>query len=272
MLTFHLDELDSTSEQAKRLAMRYPEQPLLVTAKRQTAGRGRSGRMWHSPVGGAWFSLVWPIANRIEHSSVMPLLVGWVVLKSIRAVIGSSHTLKMKWPNDVLLGDHDQKIAGVLCEQVLQKGYGGAGPALVVGVGINVNFDPSQLGDDLRCTATTLLSAIGKVIELPGFIGLCVHQMIAALDGSDYESLSATTLQDLEAHLAWINQPVSLRNGNQLIHGICRGLDPSGRIQIMVDQQLQLFDAGEVSRLSYQEGGAHSSTVDLKQGLSMPIG
>lgn len=257
MQTFHLDELDSTNEHAKRLAMRYPGQSLLVTANRQTAGRGRSGRLWQSPVGGAWFTLVWPIEKPIEHASVIPLLVGWAVLQSVRKVIGATHTLKIKWPNDVLLGDEQLKVAGVLCEQVLPTDHGGAGGGLVVGVGINVNFDQAQLDDDLRCAATTLLSATGRAIELSDLIELCVQHIVAALDGPDRDGLTATTLQQVKTHLAWMNESVCVRSGHRLVKGICHSLDPSGRIQIMVGQQLRLFNAGEVSQLRISSDRTH---------------
>lgn len=250
MRTFHYDEVDSTSEQAKRLAVQYPNQRLLVTATCQTAGRGRSGRVWRSPAGGAWFTLVWPIQDRIEHASVIPLLVGWAVLRSVGQVIGETHTLKLKWPNDILVGDDEEKVGGMLCEQVLpSKGQDKTAPTLIVGVGINVNFDQVELGDELCCAATSLLSATGKTFELPRLIRRCVEHMTTALEEADHDRLSATTLRELESHLAWLDQPVCLRMGDRMVTGLCRGLDSTGRIQIMVDQQLRLFDAGEVSQL-----------------------
>lgn len=248
MLTFHYDKLDSTSEQGKRLAARYRGQRLLVTAKCQTAGRGRSGRLWQSPVGGAWFTLVWPIERAVEATSIVPLLVGREVLRAVRKTIGSMHALKIKWPNDVLLGSEPQKIAGVLCEQWLHD-RDGLDRTLCIGVGINVNFGCSELSHDLHGRATTLLSAIGSSLDVSRLIELCVRYVASALDETNGGRLSAARLQDLEAHLAWLNEPICLRSGDRLIKGICRGLDPSGRIQILVGQQLRLFDAGEVSQL-----------------------
>ena len=60
MRRIHYDIIDSTNSEARRLAAADLREPLLVTAAEQSAGRGRQGREWQSPHGGAWMSLAWP--------------------------------------------------------------------------------------------------------------------------------------------------------------------------------------------------------------------
>lgn len=249
VLTFQHDEIDSTNDQAKRLIARYPDGPLRVIARCQSKGRGRSGRGWTSPVGGAWFSLVWPVDRPVERFSPVSVLAGWAVWLSLDQLLGDGHRLEIKWPNDVLLGG--RKLAGVLCEQVWTGPAPGAGPAsLVVGVGINANFQPACLGRGLRVPATSLLAATGKPVDLKHLITQCTASVIATVSGQEHENLSHAVLADLHTHLAWMNEPVSLRIGERAITGICRGLDPTGALRLTVEGRTRAYDAGEVEQLS----------------------
>ena len=61
MRRIHFEVTDSTNSQARLLAAAHPGERLLVTAAEQTAGRGRQGRQWISPRGGAWLTIAWPM-------------------------------------------------------------------------------------------------------------------------------------------------------------------------------------------------------------------
>ncbi|OLB18288.1 MAG: biotin--[acetyl-CoA-carboxylase] ligase [Gemmatimonadetes bacterium 13_2_20CM_69_8] len=110
-----------------------------VIAEEQTAGRGRDGRTWHSPVGGVWLGLL----LRPAHSVVgaVAIRAGLAVADAVDALLGAPGT-RLKWPNDVLLDD--RKIAGILCEGRWQ---GDRLQWLAVGVGVNVcNTVPAAVG------------------------------------------------------------------------------------------------------------------------------
>ena len=109
-----------------------------VIAEEQTAGRGRDGRTWRSPEGGVWLGML----LRPGHVDLGALSVraGLVVADAVDELIGAP-AARLKWPNDVLLGD--RKLAGVLCETRWQ----GESPEwLALGVGVNVcNELPPEL-------------------------------------------------------------------------------------------------------------------------------
>jgi BirA family transcriptional regulator, biotin operon repressor / biotin---[acetyl-CoA-carboxylase] ligase len=111
-----------------------PEGAVLV-AEEQTAGRGRMGRSWVSPPRAALtFSvLLRPGEVPVARLSWLPLLTGVAVAKAVETVTGLR--ARLKWPNDVLIGD--RKLAGILAEQ--------AGGAVVIGIGINVSTAPGEL-------------------------------------------------------------------------------------------------------------------------------
>lgn len=116
----------------------------VVIAEEQTAGRGRDGRTWRSPAGGAWVAILFrPPALE---AGAIAIRAGLAVAEAADRVLGRS-LAAVKWPNDVLLGN--QKVAGVLCEARWQ---GDRPQWVAVGVGVNVvNEVPAELAD--RATA-----------------------------------------------------------------------------------------------------------------------
>lgn len=119
----------------------------VVLVEEQTAGRGRDGRTWHSPVGGVWLAML--LRPPVPAAGVLSLRVGLVLADIVEAVLGlrptslSGPRAALKWPNDVLVSD--RKVAGILCESRWQ---GDTLQWLGIGIGINVvNEIPTELGD-----------------------------------------------------------------------------------------------------------------------------
>ncbi|HUK19926.1 MAG TPA: biotin--[acetyl-CoA-carboxylase] ligase [Gemmatimonadales bacterium] len=128
----------STLDTAHELGASGAAHGTTVIAEEQTAGRGRDGRRWHSPVGGVWLSML----VRSPHADLrmVSLRAGLVVADALDELLGSPRA-RLKWPNDVLIDD--RKIAGVLSEGRWQ---GNMLQWLAVGIGINVwNDIPPQL-------------------------------------------------------------------------------------------------------------------------------
>jgi len=110
-----------------------------VVAAEQTGGRGSRGRVWHSPPGGLWLSVL----LRPEEEGPVELLalrVGLAVARSLDEV-GLSQPVLLKWPNDLMLGD--RKVGGILCEA---RWHGEVLGWITVGLGLNVrNRVPAEL-------------------------------------------------------------------------------------------------------------------------------
>ena len=114
MRRIHFEVTESTNTEARRLAAEYPGECLLVTAATQSAGRGRHGRAWESPRGGAWLSVVWPTRQPPLAYAAVSLVAAIAVRRALLEVV-DTHRLQIKWPNDVLIDD--RKVVGILCEQ-----------------------------------------------------------------------------------------------------------------------------------------------------------
>jgi len=123
-------QLGSTLDALHDLGAQGAAAGTTVIAEEQTAGRGRDGRSWHSPLGGVWLGMLLRPA-RVE-LGVMSVRVGLAVADAVDALLGRPET-RLKWPNDVLLAE--RKLAGILCEGRWQ---GEAPQWLAVGVGANV--------------------------------------------------------------------------------------------------------------------------------------
>ena len=112
----------------------------VIVAEEQTAGRGRDGRTWRSPLGGVWLAML--LRAPVPVLGALSLRVGLVLADVVDDLVGrEAARTRLKWPNDVLLGD--RKIAGILCEARWQ---GEAPQWLAIGVGVNVVNDiPAEL-------------------------------------------------------------------------------------------------------------------------------
>ncbi|MEW5761880.1 MAG: biotin--[acetyl-CoA-carboxylase] ligase [Bacillota bacterium] len=150
-------KVGSTNDLARRLAARGAPEGTVVLAEEQTRGRGRRGRAWHSPRGGLWFSVVLrpdlPPARAPEATFVAAV----AAVDALRAYPGVAAGIK--WPNDLVAGG--RKLGGILTETA----GGERGPALVVGIGINVNLEERALPPALRQTATSVAALAGRPVD-----------------------------------------------------------------------------------------------------------
>ena len=133
-----------------------------VVAEEQTAGRGRRGKDWHSPVNTNFYgSLV------IKKQEYQPFQLVWpgslAALELLRSYMPEKE-LWLKWPNDIFCGN--RKIAGTLCEARFVTRHTLAG--IVFGIGINLNMDETML-EAIDRPATSILIETGNKVNLKKF-------------------------------------------------------------------------------------------------------
>jgi BirA family transcriptional regulator, biotin operon repressor / biotin---[acetyl-CoA-carboxylase] ligase len=242
-----LDESPSTNAVAADYARAGRPEGFTVVADHQTAGRGRLDRTWETaPRAALTFSvLLAPAGVPLRRWSWTPLLAGVAVARAVRRTTGLAAVLK--WPNDVLIPDpgpgaRGGKVAGILAEQVER----GSGPAVVVGIGINVSARASELPVD---SATAL--------ELAGAESVHRGQLLAAVldelaeeydawrraDGDADAGLRATYLELCDTVARQVR--VTLPSGEN-VHGEATGIDPDGRLQVAGPGGSRTLGAGDV--------------------------
>lgn len=149
---FFFEETDSTNLQAQLAAMHGAADGTLVVAEKQTAGRGRRGRLWDSPaVGNIYFTLLLKPDFAPEAASRLTLLMAYAVKCAVEKYIPCS----IKWPNDIVV--EGKKVCGILTELRLE---GTAIHHVVIGVGINVA--KQEFAAELADKATSLEEACAK--------------------------------------------------------------------------------------------------------------
>jgi BirA family biotin operon repressor/biotin-[acetyl-CoA-carboxylase] ligase len=144
------ERLDSTNDEAHRLAEAGALHGTTVIAEAQDAGRGRRGRAWVTPPGK---SLALSVVLRPELSPARaPELTFCAALAVCEvAQAAGAPAAAIKWPNDVEC--RGRKLAGLLAEM---RAQGDRVAHVVLGIGFNVNLEESDLPEELRTTATSL--------------------------------------------------------------------------------------------------------------------
>lgn len=137
---------------------------MTMLADCQTAGRGRRGRGWHSPVQGNIYCSVIMVP---EPGSTSPgsSWLSWIPLYSALAAADcllyhAGTAVSVKWPNDLLIGE--KKIGGILCEQTSTPNKI---MAVVIGIGLNINADLDTFPEALRAEATSLAAEQGRPFD-----------------------------------------------------------------------------------------------------------
>jgi BirA family transcriptional regulator, biotin operon repressor / biotin---[acetyl-CoA-carboxylase] ligase len=145
----HFARTDSTNTRAREFAAAGAPHGTVVTADEQSEGRGRQGRTWTAPPGGAllYSAIVRPLE---EHHAMLPLAAPLAVCAAAEELAPGTEC-GVKWPNDVHLDA--RKLAGVLIEARPQDGWA------VIGIGLNLTITPDEFPPDLRDKAVSLFAS-----------------------------------------------------------------------------------------------------------------
>jgi BirA family biotin operon repressor/biotin-[acetyl-CoA-carboxylase] ligase len=160
--TYYFEELGSTNSTAKEYADSGASHGTAVWAARQTAGRGRLGKKWHSePGAGLYCSIILRPAVPVGELAKVTLVTGVAVGEVLEELTGKK--VQLKWPNDVYFSG--LKSAGILAESSPLNSSDST-PYVVVGIGINVNQSRADLPLELKENVTTLFEESGRKFNL----------------------------------------------------------------------------------------------------------
>ena len=228
------DTLGSTNDEALRLLRAGAPAPTLVWARAQESGRGRDGRVWSSPPGNIYASLL----LRPPGTPLVAAQLGFVAALAIgEALAARVPEVTLKWPNDVLQAG--RKIAGILLET---EGVGAEGIAgLVVGFGVNVARHPAEA----RLPATSLHAA--------GDAGARVEEVLSAI-ARDFARWHATWSSDgfAPVRAAWLARAhglggaIEVRLPRETIAGRFRDVDARGVLILETASGARAITAGDV--------------------------
>jgi BirA family transcriptional regulator, biotin operon repressor / biotin---[acetyl-CoA-carboxylase] ligase len=232
-------QIDSTSSQVQRRANEGAGMHVCM-AETQSAGRGRRGRVWQSPLGG---NLYFSMLRRFEHGmgelAGLSLVIGIAVVDAL-ADCGVDG-IGLKWPNDVLADG--RKLAGILIE------LGGEflGPChAVIGIGINLRLSAATLAD-IDQPATDLATLLhGAVPERNRLAARLIERLIASLDVFAAQGFGA--FADAYARRDLLRErQVGIFSAGQTLEGIACGVDARGALRVRHGKTVAHYDSAEVS-------------------------
>lgn len=222
-------ETGSTNADMLALAAAGAAEGSWLRAERQTAGKGRQGRAWESPVGNFYGSTLVRLRPTDPPAPTLALVTVVALEEAVRVFLPTGATIK--WPNDLLIGG--AKLSGVLLER--------AGDAVVVGIGVNLSHHP-----DLPDRPATSLAAQGVAVAAAPFAEVLAESFARWLSRWRGEGLDPIRQRWLDrAHPKGTALTARLSDGTA-IDGLFEGLTAQGALMLRTPTGVELIHAGDV--------------------------
>ncbi len=231
-----LESVGSTSDEARNLAENGAPAGTIVWAKQQTAGRGRRGRVWNSPIGNLYCSVIVRPPVRPTMAAQLSFVTALALGEGIREFLPSGAAVQYKWPNDVLIDG--KKFAGILLES--QIGEEGMLDWVLIGTGVNVGSFPS----DTERPATSLNQAGAElsVVDVLTAYAQSLWSWFALWQRDGFGPIRETWL----GRAAGLGEAIEVRLPNEILSGTFDALDTSGSLVLLTSHGRQIISAGEV--------------------------
>jgi len=234
----HHESLESTNDRLKDLARAGAAEGTVVVADRQTAGRGRQGRTWDSPLGNLYVSsLLRPTPAFL--SSVIPLAAGVAVAEGLE---GLGLGAQLKWPNDVVIGE--LKVGGILAES---SATGAQLEWVVVGIGVNVR---ARLAPELHEIAASLVDVGGSHLPVEDVLRAVLTRLAVWYHRLRDEGSRSVVDEWRRRSVSWWGKPVEAWFGGSRITGRAAFVDDEGGLVLRMDDgSSTTLRSGEVRQL-----------------------
>jgi BirA family biotin operon repressor/biotin-[acetyl-CoA-carboxylase] ligase len=235
--------IDSTQNLARIEADHEAPEGTLVIADEQTAGRGRQGRTWVSPpAANLYFTLV--LFPSLERLNRLPIIAPVAVAQGLEHA--APLTAGIKWPNDIFV--NGKKISGVLVDSDID---GEDVRFALVGIGINVNFDPRPF-PEIADTATSVLAETGAEAS---------RERVLAGVLNSFES-AYTAIEGLSLFEEWRRRLINLRqrvaihdSEGAVVEGFAESVKENGALLLRLDDgSVREFSTGQLTVLDLQPG------------------
>lgn len=215
----------------------------VLVAEHQSAGRGRAARSWVAPArSGLTLSvLLRPSEVPQPRWGWLPLLAGVVLCRTVTTLGGVPAALK--WPNDLLLGVHLRKAAGILSEVV-------PGPAVVIGIGLNVTARPEELPvPGATSLAQEQSACTDRELLLQTLLGELAREVLVwSSHGGDPEASGLG--EEYRRRCATLGRQVRVElPGRPALAGSAVDVDGDGRLVVLSEGRRRALAAGDVTHV-----------------------
>jgi len=232
---FYYPSVTTTMDVARKAAKEGASEGTVVVAEEQTTGRARLGRTWINPPGVVAVSII--LRPEMSQLIRLTMVAALATSRCIEKATGLKTTIK--WPNDVLI--RGKKVSGILTESALR---GQSVDWAVIGIGINVNFDPGAYAE-IADIATSLSVELGReVSQLNVLVHLLMEteQLYLALRKGE------PVCQEWREKLETLGKVVHVKTGTEVEKGLAESVDEDGALLLRrSDGTLVRIVAGEVT-------------------------
>ena len=231
-----LTTVGSTNDEAFRLLEAGTQAPFIVRADRQTAGRGRRGRAWDSPVGNLHLTYALAPGDAARGPGVLPLAAGLALFDAVEQLAPAlARRLALKWPNDLLIDG--AKVAGLLLEAGDMRGVRN----VVIGFGVNCAYAPTE-----TLYRATSFSAAGAPVG-PAELAIALRASMAErLIQWRSPARLADLLSDWRTRAGGVGDTITVRLPSEERVGRFEGLDEEGRLLLATKRGVETIHAGDV--------------------------
>jgi len=237
----YFDEVGSTQRVAAEMAEEGAAQGTVVIAERQSAGRGRMGRSWHSPAGvNLYLTIILRPSMPLAEVPRLSLVAGVAAAEALETV--APGIVALKWPNDVWLSG--RKAGGIIAEAVTDAAQGLK--CVLLGIGLNVNLAPEDVPPDLRDKATSVRIATGRACDRIGLAEALFNRLQSRYMETEASGFAAVR-SVWERYSALTGRRVTVVDGNARISGVVRGIDADGALMLDTDAGPAKILTGDVS-------------------------
>ena len=233
----HFGAVASTNDEAMRRAREGDPGRLWIVAEEQTGGRGRQGRVWSSPPGNLYASLLLIDPAPAGRAPELGFVAGVALHEALRSALGEDDRLAIKWPNDMLFDG--AKLSGMLLEgaNLPQAGF-----ACVIGIGVNCRNHPTTTpyrATDLAEIGTTL----AEPREVFDRLAASLARWLAIWDeGRGFAQIRVEWLK----RAAGVGREIAAATPTQRLTGVFETIDAQGRLLLATSTGRVAVEAGDV--------------------------
>jgi|GEM_PF-208588 len=240
------DSVESTNTILKEYAISRKDvnDGFFVTANTQTAGKGRMGRTFVSPVKkGVWLSVLFKPSFFSEEACRMPIYAAVAVCNAIENLGLERPTVK--WPNDIIYGN--KKLCGISSEMSVESGSGSI-EYLILGIGVNVNMEISDFPVELREKATSIYMHSGQQIFRSELIGNIINEIGKFYQNGHFTADFTHYLHVYKKDLMMLNKKIVLISPNNIEYGVAEDINEKGELIVRYDDNSKkCVNSGEIS-------------------------
>jgi BirA family biotin operon repressor/biotin-[acetyl-CoA-carboxylase] ligase len=231
------DELDSTNAEARRRAEAGEAGPVWITARLQTAGRGRRGRTWSTQPGNLAATLL-TLTDRPPAEAAQLSFVAALAACDLADTCLGAGAACLKWPNDVLI--HGRKAVGILVES-------GTRPDgrlwLAVGVGVNLAHAPQDVDRPATAFAEHMSGPPPEPLAALDVMATAFERWRKVWSTTGFAAIAAGWTE----RATGLGQRCEARLPNRSVSGVAEGMDVDGALRLRLDDGgLERITAGDV--------------------------